>query len=306
MDKKMAKVGGSENHETIWPGVFVLLLILGAFLLLAKSSAAFEPRDYEEAEQETARISSLADESQIQNQKCRNFLDHVQSISSDSVKKEYFVSRASALGVLREAPRYPGMPIATNEALDLFLSMPTYPQGEKLKDLTIALNRLGDCYSVEFYGVLTRLIDPRTRAYFSTSEISGERSLVLSYIQHEAISGPKSLVQVENLADLLDRSIYEGLIAPLPETRVIIEDMKWTLAKMKTEGVARFAKIEGSKSLYFSSKSGDSKLLADLLDDLSWQLNQTDGIQEDLREASEIELENLSVPTRSLKIANFP
>jgi len=296
----MTRKSTNNSHQSMWQGTIVLVFILAAFLLLARPSAALDPQDDQDANVRTLHIVQLADESLAQNLKCRSFLDQVKSISSTSQKKEYFVSRDSAVKVLELAGKYPGTPLATNEAVDQFLSMTAYPKGEKLTDLNLALNRLGDCYSVEFYGVLSRLIHPRTQALLTSQELTREQHLVLSYIEHESISGTKVFVQVANLVDLFDHSIRQKLILPHPENREIIENLKWTLAKIKTEGASRFAKVEESKNLL----SGDSSIRTEALDDLSWQLNQMDDIQDSLRDAAEIELEEQLVPQKFGILAN--
>jgi hypothetical protein len=184
--------------------------------------------------------------------------------------------------------------------VDQFLGMTAYPKGEMLTALNLALNRLGDCYSVEYYGVLTRLIHPKTQALLTSQERTREQHLVLSYIEHESISGTKVFVQVEKLVDLFDHSIRQKLILPHPESREIVENLKWTLAKIKTEGASRFAKVEESKNLV----TGDSSVRAEALDDLSWELSQMDDIQDSLRDAAEIELRERLVPQKFGILAN--
>ena len=291
----MNQQNGYGFHQKYWPALVALLLVVAIFMFLSRSSAAHGPRDHEQemvVQDVTDRIIQLADESQTQNQECRRFLNRIQSMASGSEKKEYFVSQTSAIAVLKEAGRYPGTPLATTEALDQFLSLPSFPQGEKLMDLKFALNRLSDCYSIEYYGVLTRLMDPRTQAYFTRVQRMSEQYLVLRYIQRETISTPKFFVQFEKLVDLFDRSIHEGLIIPQPETRVTIENVKWELSKIKSEGALRFKKIEESKSSF----SQHPMLQADALEGLSWQLTQTEDLQDDLSDVVEMELENLIEP----------
>lgn len=311
------------NQRSFWTaGILLSVFLLGALLILTRSSAARggvksvnataavspdiqDANSLNNLNRMTDEIVQLADMAQLQNQKCRLFLDRIQAMSSRSKKKEYFVSRTSAIAVLREASRYPGTPMATSEALDDFMNLPAYPTGQKLADLQLALNRLGDCYSAEYYGVLTRLIDPRTRAYFSDSELKRERYLVLNYIQREAASGPKFFVQVRELVDLFDRGIREGLISPAPETRITIGNLEWTLTKIRTEGASRFKKIEELGNSYPALDTEGSKLRASALDDLSWQLTEAQEIQDDLSDGAETELENLIEPYGSSRVAGL-
>lgn len=283
--------------HSLWRAAILVVVILGTFTLLSRSSAALgleiaRGQDNDELNTETDRIIQLADASQDQNLKCRRFLDHIRSIASDSEKKEYLVSKASAIALFKAADQYPGTPLATTQALDEFLSLSAYPSGKRLFDLQLALNRLGDCYSVEYYGVLTRLIDPRSRSFMTAAQIAQERLLLLQYIQHEAVSGPKFFSQFEKLVILFDRGIQEGLIVPHSESRIIIANLKWMLAKIKTENFGSFSKLEKSKSFLFSISNEDPKLPTEALNQLYWQLSQTEDLQDDLRDASELELED--------------
>ncbi|MGZ3689007.1 MAG: hypothetical protein ACXVBW_11940, partial [Bdellovibrionota bacterium] len=111
------------------------------------------------ADTEAESILSLSQDSRKADVECQAFLSQLHGRTRDSEKKEYFVSRASARAALSAAPDYPGAPIATAEALDRLFELSDPMEAAKSGELLSAVNALSDCHSVEFFGVLTRLMD---------------------------------------------------------------------------------------------------------------------------------------------------
>jgi hypothetical protein len=257
---------------------FFILLV--AIFLMGRSSAQSDPTDVARA---VTRIDSLSTKSAKRDAPCKAYFDVMKERTADSSQKEYFASKASAVAALELASKYPGTPVATGAALELFLELYEFPHGATLTELRTSLSRLSDCRSVEYFGVLSRLIDSRTRKFLNTAQVDHERMLILSYLDHETSSGPRFFHQVDKLVDLFSLTVERGLIKPAAESRVALGTLKWKTARIRAESTAE----------------GDFENL----EELSAQINQGEEIQDELRQVVEAELETLEFPRLAIRAA---
>lgn len=235
------------------------------------------------------RIVRLSRESERTDARCRTFVEGLQAATADSEKAEFFVSRASAMSALEKVDHYPGTPLSTGETIDTFLSLPSLPSGTEALEIRYALARLSHCHSAEFYGVLTRLIDPRSRRHFKFSEDQRLRQYLLSYLQRESDGGPLFLFQVEFLGSLLSRAVYTGLLPASVTTRGAIADLIWGLEKLKREDRKRFKEQEIEMSLVSSSLRDSEKITQSILENAQWQFEKAEDYRMEFQEALELE-----------------
>lgn len=270
------------NQQAIHPRMWIFFAVLLVLtFLIGRSSAHSDSTDLEKT---VSRIDTLSKRSEKRDAECSSYFQSLKAKTRDSEKKEYFASKASALAALSQAARYPGTPLATSQALELFLELYRFPEGRRLEDLRASLGRLSDCHSVEYYGVLTRLVDPRTRRLLTATQIDFERRLILAYLHQEAASGPKFFHQVDNMIDLLSFAGSQGLLSLSRETKMTLEALRVQKARLKAE------------------QSGEPW---DNLEDLSAQISMGEGLQEELLAVVENELESVDFPSMGLRTASL-
>lgn len=247
-------------------GLILVFILTAIVFLVARSSAQSETTEMDRA---LEKISRLSLKSQKRGEACSRYFERLRAKVADSEKKEYFVSAGSTQAALLQAPQYPGTPLATGDALDEVLSLMDMPKGAALADLKLSLSRLSDCQSVEFFGVLTRLIDQRTRKFIPADQLPTVRRLILAYVLHEASTGPKFFYQVDKMIDLMAHSIQQRLINATAESRIEVQNLQWRASKIRAE-------IDPTE-----------------IEEYLAQLSHGEELQEDLRRVVEDELENL-------------
>ncbi|MDR3606632.1 MAG: hypothetical protein P4M08_04530 [Oligoflexia bacterium] len=234
------------------------------------------------------KIIQLSKASESEDAACRSFIKSLQGQTRDSERKEFFVSRASTVTALEKVDQYPGTPLATVRALDEFLFLPALPSGDDADKLHDALARLSHCHSVEYYGILTRLIDPRSRDHLNASEKTLLRQYMISYLKRESEGGARFFFQVEELAALLNQGVHNGLFPASVVTRSAIDDLNWEIAKTKKESGPAFA---------------DNQTLSDAQS----QLAKADDFRLDFQDVLDLELDDLykASPERGTQLARL-
>lgn len=229
------------------------------------------------------RIASLAKQSQVAGESCKAFLDTLRKGTQDSERKEFYVSRASALNVLNQAERYPGTPLATSEAMELFLTMNTSIEGPQARELRAALSSLSDCHAAEFYGVLTRLIHPVSQRWLTAEERVRARNLVLSYVRREAWGDAKPPIQTVFITKLLSQSVSNGVATVSLQGYAELAALKWRVQEYQRKSTADLAIWEKQGSVISTLKSNESverKVLASM----SQRFEEAEDIRYDLQD----------------------
>lgn len=229
------------------------------------------------------RIAALAKQSQEAGASCKAFLDTLKNGTQDSERKEFYVSRASALKALDQAGNYPGTPLATSEALELFLTMYTPVEGAQAHDLRAALSSLSDCHAAEFYGVMTRLIHPATLRLLTAGERTRARNLVLAYVRREAVGNAKPPIQTEFITKLLSQSVSNGIVMVSWQGIAELATLKWRVLEFQKQSAAEMATWERQGSVLSTIKSNDEPE-RQVLASMSQQFEEAEGIRYDLRD----------------------
>ena len=187
-----------------------------------------------EAEQ-VQKITNLSRDSQKMDLGCQSFLSEVRTLSPLSTTKEYFRTRSEAVSVLRKVPQYPGTPLATSDALERLFDFPDLPKGPAAHELWLAIAGLSDCHSVEFFGIMTRLMDHRTQRLLSAAETKNVRKVVYDYLNREAVGGSKFLLQAKNLIRLAVFAQRENILHFPKDAKLSAEDLEWKSWKITNE-----------------------------------------------------------------------
>jgi hypothetical protein len=279
--------------EAAWIAGIVLTVLLAFALLFSRSLASGGEERAAEVNRTIARITHLSRESRVQGQECAAVLATIRRETEQSARREFFVTRSSALRALGGARRFMGTPLATAEALELFLGLPQLPGGTALDELELGLAGLSDCQATQFYGVLTRLIHPRTRRLLDVGQQEGVRRTLLAYLYQESSTGPRFFPQAELLIRLLERGIRDGLLVGTPASRTGVDALMARSAKIRAEKQVALARLEASRSQAGREPRTETERRADL-DELADQVRLTDDLLECLADLVERELDELN------------
>jgi hypothetical protein len=176
---------------------------------------------------------------------------------------------------------YPGTPSSTEKALEslLYISPDDLPHGPLAGQLRSSVAKLDDCRSVDFYGVLNRLMASRTHYHFSQSEDSDLRNLIESYLTRES-SGARFIYQVRMMIRLLSRTLKEMLIFPAPDRRIKIENLERTLAESESDESKHLAKLEAGQSKVSDPKNiNELKVNRAALTQILWQAKESEKLR---------------------------
>jgi len=232
-------------------------------------------------EAQVNRIIQLSNRSQQMDRFCIQYLKNIHDHTQDSERKEFFASQSSARWVLNRLGEYPGTPISTAEALEVLLTLPPDIKGGRSNGIKFAVARLSHCHSIEFLGVLTRMMDPRTLRALNGQELLSLRQVLSSYLKRESDEGPRFLFQVEALTQVLDAAVRQRILPSTVAIRSATADLKWAMGKLHREDGVRLQALESDRSslddsgrsltdlMWVMEKSEDLRMtLADVVDDI--------------------------------------
>lgn len=258
--------------------VIAVVIIIAAIVDFPLSAYAGDPQS-----DSIAQITALSERSMQVGQECKAFIDSLRAVTKDSERKEYYISRTSALAVLDRADGFPGTPVVTSQALELLLSMGNISEGKDAQQLRFAIASLSDCHVAEFYGFLTRLVHPATLRLLTSQERVRARNLVLAYIRRESDGDAKPAIQTVFITELLNQGVHNGLMAVSREGRAELGSLVFRVREFRKESVGGLAQWEGQESVISTLKS-DEKSAANLVEGMSEQLQEVESLRYDLQD----------------------
>jgi hypothetical protein len=166
-----------QTHDTI---SVMKYLLLATFVYLGVASTTVAENGFGQID----GILKLAKGASQEKSTCDSFMKSLEDLDSSS--QDYFATKKIALQVLAKAKDYPGTPLSTEKTLNslLYVDQSDLPGGALAGDLRSTIARLSDCRSVEYYGILNRLIKSRKRYHFTEDESTELKALLTNYLIH--------------------------------------------------------------------------------------------------------------------------